>query len=61
MKPSTDANASSDQWSYLHKNRIFIVILKFFKNMYCLDYAERPHSGNQLSFMMHELVFLGYH
>ena len=23
--------------------------------MYCLDYAERPHPGNQL----HELVFLG--
>ena len=27
--------------------------------MYCLDYAERP--GNQLSFMLHELVFLGCH
>ena len=29
--------------------------------MHCLDYAERPHPGNQLSFMLHELVFLGYH
>ena len=29
--------------------------------MYCLDYAERPHPGNQLSFMLHELVFLGCH
>ena len=24
--------------------------------MYCLDYAGRPPSGNQLSFMLHELV-----
>ena len=29
--------------------------------MYCLDYVERPHPGNQLSFMLHELVFLGCH
>ena len=29
--------------------------------MYYLDYAEKPHSGNQLSFMLHELVFLGCH
>ena len=29
--------------------------------MYCLDYAERPHPGNQLSFMLHELVLLGCH
>ena len=29
--------------------------------MYCLDYAERPHSGNPLSFVLHEPVFLGYH
>ena len=27
--------------------------------MYCLNYAERPHPGNQLSFMLHELEFLG--
>ena len=25
--------------------------------MYCLGYAERPHPGTQLSFMLHELVF----
>ena len=24
--------------------------------MYCLGYAERPHSANQLSFMLHELA-----
>ena len=29
--------------------------------MYCLDYAERPRPGNQLSFMLHELVFLECH
>ena len=31
--------------------------------MQCLDYAERPHPSNQLSFMLDELVgvFLGYH
>ena len=30
--------------------------------MYCLDYAERPHLGNQLSFILHELmVFFGCH
>ena len=29
--------------------------------MYCLDNAERPQPGNQLFFMLHELVFLGYH
>ena len=29
--------------------------------MCCLDYAERSHPGNQLSFMLHELVFLGCH
>ena len=28
--------------------------------MYCLDYAERRHYGNQLSFMLHELVLFGY-
>ena len=26
--------------------------------MYCLDYAERPYPGNQLSFMLHDLVLL---
>ena len=26
-----------------------------------LDYAERPQPGSQLSFMLHELVFLGCH
>ena len=29
--------------------------------MYCLDYAKRPQPDNQLSFMLHKLVFLGYH
>ena len=29
--------------------------------MYCLDYAEIPQPGNQLSFMLHELVLLEYH
>ena len=29
--------------------------------MYRLDYAERPPPGNQLSFRLHELVFLGRH
>ena len=29
--------------------------------MYCLDYAGRHHPGNQLSFMLHELVLLGCH
>ena len=29
--------------------------------MYCLDYAERLQPDNVLSFMFHELVFLGYH
>ena len=29
--------------------------------MYCLDDAEIPHSGNQLSFILHELIFLGWH
>ena len=28
--------------------------------MYGLDCAERRHPGNQLSFMLHELVFSGY-
>ena len=28
--------------------------------MYCLGYPERPHPCNQLFFMLHELVFLGY-
>ena len=27
--------------------------------MCCLDYAERPHPGNQLSLMLQQLVFLG--
>ena len=26
--------------------------------MYCLPDAQIPHPGNQLSFMLHELVFL---
>ena len=29
--------------------------------MYCLDNAERALPGNHLSFMLHEVVFLGYH
>ena len=29
--------------------------------MYCLDYAERPDTGNQLSFMLHNMVFLECH
>ena len=29
--------------------------------MYCLDHAERPHPDDQLSFMLHEQVFLGCH
>ena len=29
--------------------------------MYCLDYAKIPHPGDQLSFMLHKLVFLGCH
>ena len=29
--------------------------------MYCLGYAERPQPDNQLSFMLHGLVFLAYH
>ena len=29
--------------------------------MYCLHYAEGPQPDNLLSFMLHELVFLGYH
>ena len=28
--------------------------------MYFLDYAERHHPSNQLSFMLHELIFLGF-
>ena len=27
--------------------------------MYCFDYAERPQPDNILSFMLHELLFLG--
>ena len=29
--------------------------------MYRLGYLERPNPGNQLSFILDELVFLGYH
>ena len=29
--------------------------------MYGLDYTERPQPDNLLSFMLHELVFFGYH
>ena len=29
--------------------------------MHCLDDAETPHPSNQLSFMLHELVFFGCH
>ena len=29
--------------------------------MYNLGYAERPQPDNHLSFMLHDLVFLGYH
>ena len=29
--------------------------------MYCFDYPERHHPGNQLSFMLHKLMFLGCH
>ena len=32
-----------------------------FKNMHCLDYEERPQPGNQLFFMLNELVSLGCH
>ena len=39
---------------------IFIVVF-LISNMYSLDDAERPHPGNQLSFMLHELVFLWCH
>ena len=33
MQPSTDTNATSDQWSYLHKNMIFLVIILILKHV----------------------------
>ena len=41
----------------------YLSLLFYFLNMYlyCLNYAERLQPDNQLSFMLHELVFLEYH
>ena len=39
----------------------YLLLLFQFQIMYCLDYAERPHHCNLLSFILHELVFFGYH
>ena len=33
MWPSTDTNTTSDQWSYLHKNIIFLVIILILKHV----------------------------
>ena len=33
MKPSTDTNMTSDQWSYLHKNIIFLVIILILRHV----------------------------
>ena len=33
MQPSTDTNTMSDQWSYLHKNIIFLVIILILKHV----------------------------
>ena len=41
-------------------NTEYLLLLCLFWNMYCLDYDERPHPDDLLSFMLHELVFLGY-
>ena len=39
----------------------FLFLLFQLWNIYCLDDAERPQPNNLLSFMPHELIFLGYH
>ena len=40
---------------------LIIIIIILFESMFSLDYEERPQPGGQLSFMLHELVFSGYH
>ena len=56
----TDTNTTSDQWSYLHENRIFIAIILILES-YSLNYTERSQPDNLLSLMLHKLVFFGYH
>ena len=53
-------NTTSDQWFYLHENRISIVIILILRDV-LFRLSKRPQPGNQLSFMLYKLVFLEYH
>ena len=46
------------EYEYLHKNIVFLVIILILKRTFQTD-TEIPHAGNQLSFMLLELVFFG--
>ena len=59
MYPATDTNGTSDQWFYLQKNIIFLVIILILKHI--LFDTEIPQPSNELPCMLHELVFLGCH
>ena len=61
MYPATDTNTTSDQWSCLHKNIIFLVIILILKHVLFRLMQKYLIPGNQLSFMLQELVFLGCH
>ena len=43
------------------KQNKYCYYFNFKAYMFCLGYAIRPQSRNQLFFMLQELVFLGYH
>ena len=60
MSPSTDTT-TSDQWFYLHKKHNISCYYYDFKTCTVQTDAEIYQPGNQLSFMLHELVFLGCH
>ena len=53
-------NTTSVQWSYLHKNNISCYYFDFKTCTFQTD-PEIPQPGNRLSFILHELVFLGCH
>ena len=62
VQPSTDKNTTSDQWSYLHKNIMFLVNVLILRHLlFRLIQKYLSPVGNQPSFKLHELVFLGCH
>ena len=51
-------NTTSDQWPYLPKNIIHLFIILILKHVRFRNTSEIPQPCNQLSFMLHELVFI---